>query len=161
MRKLLEEGADPEPGTRGVFRCCARPWPGTTRWPPRRWWTAGADPDLVLPDGTTPLWRAVDGGSPAVFSAVLAKEPRPRLPQEARERLLGLARHWAAALRSVSGDDDLIVRLEAAHGLVLREDPEAKEAVDRVGPLGEGFEHDHRAHALAAWRWRRKQQPTG
>ncbi|WP_330288356.1 HEAT repeat domain-containing protein [Streptomyces sp. NBC_00576] len=54
----------------------------------------GADPDRVLPDGTTPLWRAVDGGSPAVFSAVLGKEPRLRLPEEARERLLTLARGW-------------------------------------------------------------------
>ncbi|MFG3548114.1 hypothetical protein [Streptomyces sp. NPDC047725] len=55
---------------------------------------AGADPDRVLPDGTTPLWRAVDGGSPAVLTAVLGDEPRLRLPHEARERLLGLARSW-------------------------------------------------------------------
>ncbi|GAQ75627.1 putative lyase [Streptomyces turgidiscabies] len=54
----------------------------------------GADPDRVLPDGTTPLWRAVDGGSPAVFTAVLGKEPRLRMPEEARERLLDLARGW-------------------------------------------------------------------
>ncbi|MFE2579345.1 HEAT repeat domain-containing protein [Streptomyces sp. NPDC059378] len=54
----------------------------------------GADADQVLPDGTTPLWRAVDGGSPAVLSAVLGKEPRLRLSQAARERLLGLARDW-------------------------------------------------------------------
>jgi ankyrin repeat protein len=33
----------------------------------------GADPDRVLPDGTTPLWRAIDGGSPAAFSAVLGQ----------------------------------------------------------------------------------------
>ncbi|MDV9173131.1 HEAT repeat domain-containing protein [Streptomyces sp. W16] len=54
----------------------------------------GADPDRVLPDGTTPLWRAVDGGSPAVFSAVLGKEPRLRLSEAAREGLLALARDW-------------------------------------------------------------------
>ncbi|MEW2116466.1 ankyrin repeat domain-containing protein [Streptomyces sp. NPDC005474] len=54
----------------------------------------GADPDRVLPDGTTPLWRAIDNGSPAVFSALLGKEPRLRLPEEARERLLALARGW-------------------------------------------------------------------
>lgn len=54
----------------------------------------GADPDRVLPDGTTPLWRAIDGGSPAAFSAVLGKEPRLRLPEAARERLLALARSW-------------------------------------------------------------------
>jgi hypothetical protein len=54
----------------------------------------GADPDRELPDGTTPLWRAIDGGSPAVFSAVLGKDPRLRLPEAARERLLALARTW-------------------------------------------------------------------
>ncbi|MCX5558726.1 HEAT repeat domain-containing protein [Streptomyces sp. NBC_00038] len=54
----------------------------------------GADPDRELPDGTTPLWRAIDGGSPAVFSAVLGKEPRLRLPEADRERLLALARNW-------------------------------------------------------------------
>ncbi|MFE6668713.1 HEAT repeat domain-containing protein [Streptomyces sp. NPDC057697] len=52
----------------------------------------GADPDRVLPDGTTPLWRATDGGSPAVFSAVLGEESRLRLTESARERLLALAR---------------------------------------------------------------------
>ncbi|CAM5592445.1 ankyrin repeat domain-containing protein [Streptomyces aurantiogriseus] len=54
----------------------------------------GADPDRVLPDGTTPLWRAIDGGSPAVFGAVLGREPRLRLPESARQRLLALARSW-------------------------------------------------------------------
>ncbi|MFJ6016388.1 HEAT repeat domain-containing protein [Streptomyces sp. NPDC092952] len=57
----------------------------------------GADPDRKLPDGTTPLWRAVDGGSPAVFAAVLGDEPRLRLPQDAREALLALARRWYEA----------------------------------------------------------------
>lgn len=54
----------------------------------------GADPDRVLPDGTTPLGRAVDGGSPALFSAVLGKEPRLRLPEAARGGFLALARNW-------------------------------------------------------------------
>ncbi|MFE5185357.1 hypothetical protein [Streptomyces sp. NPDC056628] len=54
----------------------------------------GAYPDRVLPDGTTPLWRAVDGGSPAVAAAVLGREPRLRLPEETRERLLALATAW-------------------------------------------------------------------
>jgi len=54
----------------------------------------GADPDRVLPDGTTPLGRAIDGGSPALFSAVLGKEPRLRLAEAARERLLATARSW-------------------------------------------------------------------
>ncbi|MFC7906363.1 hypothetical protein ACWDRX_01210 [Streptomyces nigra] len=54
----------------------------------------GADPDRVLPEGTTPLWRAVDSGSPALVTAVLGNEPRLRLPEETRERLLTLARAW-------------------------------------------------------------------
>ncbi|MFC7974233.1 ankyrin repeat domain-containing protein [Streptomyces cinereoruber] len=52
----------------------------------------GADPDRRLPDGTTPLVRAVEGGSPAVVAAVLGREPRTRLPEAERERLLALAR---------------------------------------------------------------------
>ncbi|MGW4873038.1 HEAT repeat domain-containing protein [Streptomyces chartreusis] len=52
----------------------------------------GSDPDLPLPDGTTPLWRAVDGGSAAVFSAVLGREPRLRMPEPDRDRLLAFAR---------------------------------------------------------------------
>ncbi|MET8685480.1 HEAT repeat domain-containing protein [Streptomyces sp. NPDC004732] len=54
----------------------------------------GADPDRVLPDGTTPLWRAVDGGSHAVFAAVLGREPRLRLPESERARLIALAADW-------------------------------------------------------------------
>ncbi|WP_328429965.1 ankyrin repeat domain-containing protein [Streptomyces sp. NBC_00443] len=41
----------------------------------------GADPDRLLPDGTTPLVRAVEGGSPAMVEAVLGREPRLRLPE--------------------------------------------------------------------------------
>ncbi|MEU2409511.1 ankyrin repeat domain-containing protein, partial [Streptomyces rubiginosohelvolus] len=40
----------------------------------------GADPDHGLPDGTTPLVRAVDGGSPAMVTAVLARARRSRWP---------------------------------------------------------------------------------
>jgi hypothetical protein len=52
----------------------------------------GADPDRELPDGSTPLWRALDGGSPAVFESVLGTEPRLRLPERERARLLAGAR---------------------------------------------------------------------
>ncbi|MEU4979182.1 HEAT repeat domain-containing protein [Streptomyces sp. NPDC021969] len=54
----------------------------------------GADPDRELPDGGTPLWRALDGGSPAVFESVLGKDPRLRLREQERERLLARARSW-------------------------------------------------------------------
>ncbi|MGW2866993.1 ankyrin repeat domain-containing protein [Kitasatospora sp. NPDC001225] len=54
----------------------------------------GADPDRPLPDGTTPLLRAVDLGSSALVGAVLGKDPALRLPADAREHLLALARAW-------------------------------------------------------------------
>lgn len=59
---------------------------------------AGADPDRALPDGTTPLLRAVEGGSPATVTALLwsrdLQDPQTRLAQPVRERLLAAARHW-------------------------------------------------------------------
>ncbi|MDX3382422.1 hypothetical protein PV682_13255 [Streptomyces niveiscabiei] len=55
------------------------------------------------------------------------------------------------ALWSLLGDDDVIVRLEAAYGLLRHGDPRIAEAVERVGPLGEGFEDDHRRSALRRW----------
>ncbi|MCJ0874180.1 HEAT repeat domain-containing protein [Streptomyces sp. AP-93] len=58
---------------------------------------AGADPDRVLPDGTTPLLRAVEGGSPAVVTALLGDDARPRLPEAERGRVLEAARRWYGA----------------------------------------------------------------
>ncbi|MEV8455371.1 ankyrin repeat domain-containing protein [Streptomyces sp. NPDC052095] len=82
----------------------------------------GADPDRRLPDGTTPLWRAVDGGSPAVFAAVLGDEPRLRLPQDTREALLALARRWyeagaAEELRRRTGAPDTAVGVPVQDGV--------------------------------------------
>ncbi|MGI5376983.1 HEAT repeat domain-containing protein [Streptomyces sp. CA-251387] len=94
VRELLEQGADPDtvdesglPVLCGAVAAYDAPVAEALV-------EGGADPDRVLPDGTTPLERAIDGGSPAVFSAVLGKEPRLRLPEADRERLLALARHW-------------------------------------------------------------------
>ncbi|MFI5866586.1 HEAT repeat domain-containing protein [Streptomyces sp. NPDC051546] len=69
---------------------------------------SGADPDRVLPDGTTPLLRAVEGGSPAVVTALLGEDARQRLPEAAQGRLLGAARRWyeagaEAELRRLTG----------------------------------------------------------
>ncbi|MER5466292.1 HEAT repeat domain-containing protein [Streptomyces sp. NPDC002668] len=94
VRALLAEGADPDTrGKDGLPVLCAAvaafdvPVAEALE-------DGGADPDLPLPDETTPLLRAVDLGSPAVFMAVLGREPRLRLPEPDRERLLGLARGW-------------------------------------------------------------------
>ncbi|MEU6669251.1 HEAT repeat domain-containing protein [Streptomyces sp. NPDC046727] len=54
----------------------------------------GADSGVVLPDGTTPLLRAVDLGSPALVGATLGKDPRMRIAEAERQRLLDLARAW-------------------------------------------------------------------
>ncbi|MFJ8945206.1 ankyrin repeat domain-containing protein [Streptomyces sp. NPDC102395] len=54
----------------------------------------GADQDRRLPDGTTPLLRAVDSGSPSLVAAVLGREPRLRLPEADRARLLAVTRDW-------------------------------------------------------------------
>ncbi|MFD8861047.1 HEAT repeat domain-containing protein [Streptomyces vinaceus] len=70
---------------------------------------AGADPDRVLPDGTTPLLRAVESGSPAVVRALLRDDARLRLPEAERARLLETARRWyeegaQARLRRLTGE---------------------------------------------------------
>ncbi|MFB7617222.1 HEAT repeat domain-containing protein [Kitasatospora sp. NPDC056181] len=54
----------------------------------------GADQDRELPDGGTPLLRAVGTGSPTLVSAVLGNAPRLRLPEASRRQLLDLARYW-------------------------------------------------------------------
>ncbi|MEU7556469.1 HEAT repeat domain-containing protein [Streptomyces sp. NPDC044571] len=75
----------------------------------------GADPDRILPDGTTPLLRAVEGGSPATVSALLwsrdLPDPALRLPRAERERLLATARHWYA-----TGAEAELRRLTGATG---------------------------------------------
>ncbi|MCX4780242.1 HEAT repeat domain-containing protein [Streptomyces sp. NBC_01264] len=68
----------------------------------------GADPDRVLPDGTTPLLRAVEGGSPAVVTALLGEDARLRLPEAEQGRLMDAARRWyeagaEAELRRLTG----------------------------------------------------------
>ncbi|MEU6158634.1 HEAT repeat domain-containing protein [Streptomyces sp. NPDC047130] len=82
----------------------------------------GADPDRPLPDGSTPLSRAVASGSPGLVSALLGAEPRLRLPPAERERLLALARRWYEA-----GAEAGLRRLTGATGAaetVRVEDPE-------------------------------------
>ncbi|MFI0714463.1 ankyrin repeat domain-containing protein [Streptomyces inhibens] len=94
VRALLERGADPdEVDANGLPVLCVAV-AAYDEPVAEALMEGGADPDRVLPDGTTPLWRAVEGGSPAVFSRVLGNEPRLRLPEPARERLLALARSW-------------------------------------------------------------------
>jgi hypothetical protein len=53
---------------------------------------AGADPLRRLPDGSTPLLRAVDGGSHVLTCALTSH--RVPLPAPERAELLARARHW-------------------------------------------------------------------
>ncbi|KUN55584.1 hypothetical protein AQJ46_49150 [Streptomyces canus] len=94
VRDLLDRGADPDAVDAGGLPVLCGAAPVYDAPVAKALVEGGADADLVLPDGTTPLWGAIDGGSPAVFSAVLGTEPRLRLSQATRERMLALARHW-------------------------------------------------------------------
>ncbi|MER5729592.1 HEAT repeat domain-containing protein [Streptomyces sp. NPDC002138] len=76
---------------------------------------AGADPCRVLPDGTTALLRSVEGGSPALVSALLHADPGARWPEPERVRLLAAARELdargaEAELRRRAGADGLVER---------------------------------------------------
>ncbi|MFC8277015.1 HEAT repeat domain-containing protein [Streptomyces sp. NPDC057271] len=138
VRALVEAGADPDARTEdGLPVLCAAvaAYDAETA---RALVAGGANPDRELPDGTTPLCRAIDGGSPAVFDATLGQEPRLRLPQTARERLLARARRWheagaEAELRRVTGssapartahvmdDDETLVRQVTLAGRTVRD----------------------------------------
>ncbi|MGW6274777.1 HEAT repeat domain-containing protein [Streptomyces sp. NPDC055060] len=93
-RICLEQGAAPDsPGPDGLPLLCiavARMDPLTAEVLV----DGGADQDRVLADGSTPLLRAVDAGSPALVDVVLGNAPRLRLSASFRQRLLDLARHW-------------------------------------------------------------------
>ncbi|MFG2918089.1 HEAT repeat domain-containing protein [Kitasatospora sp. NPDC048298] len=63
----------------------------------------------------------------------------------------------ADALAALLGADDRQVRLEAGHGLALRDDPRTATAVGLLGPLtGPESEHDHRVSTLRGWARRRR-----
>ncbi|WP_037604441.1 HEAT repeat domain-containing protein [Streptacidiphilus rugosus] len=94
VRACLNEGADPNaPGPDGLPVLCAAV-AGFDHETAEALTEGGADPDRVLPDGTTPLLHAVDRGSPALVRAVLGEDPRLRIAEVERRRLLDLARHW-------------------------------------------------------------------
>ncbi|MET8704702.1 hypothetical protein ABZW10_38470 [Kitasatospora sp. NPDC004723] len=88
----------------------------------------GADQDRELPDGGTPLLRAVDTGSPTLVSMMLGNEPRLRLPEASRRELLDLARNWhetgaVEELRRRTGATEPAVkrRVDDPHGDVINE----------------------------------------
>ncbi|MFJ4781511.1 HEAT repeat domain-containing protein [Streptomyces sp. NPDC088762] len=97
VRELLDAGADPDTvGEDGLPVLCVAVAAYAVETV-RALVEGGADPDRLLPDGTTPLLRAVEGGSPAVVDEVLGRDPRLRLPEVERGRLLDAARRWYEA----------------------------------------------------------------
>ncbi|ROQ96630.1 hypothetical protein EDE04_3093 [Streptomyces sp. 2132.2] len=90
VRTLLEAGADPG---RAELLCTAVD--AFAYEVAEALVAGGADPDRELPDGTTPLLRAVEGGSPATVRALRGEVAR--LSGAQRERLLAAARHWYGA----------------------------------------------------------------
>ncbi|WP_234325893.1 HEAT repeat domain-containing protein [Streptomyces sp. NRRL S-495] len=102
----------------------------------------GADQDLELPDGGTPLLRAVDTGSPTLVYAVLGKEPRLRLPEASRRELLDLARYW----HETGVVEELRRRTGAAEPAVMRrvDDPEG-DTIDEFSLGGRTVRDGHGA----------------
>ncbi|MGW7262141.1 HEAT repeat domain-containing protein [Streptomyces sp. NPDC054842] len=137
VRACLAEGADPDvPGPDGLPLLCAAV-AGFDHETAEALTEAGADSDRELPDGTTPLLRAVDRGSLALVDAVLGKDPRLRIAEAARQRLLDLARHWyetgeteelrrrtgvagPAVRRLIRDDEHTVVEEVALGGLTVR-----------------------------------------
>ncbi|AQT73753.1 HEAT repeat domain-containing protein [Streptomyces sp. fd1-xmd] len=125
------------------------------------------------------LCRDPDAGVRAAAVEVLAREG---MPAEGRPLLLALlddadaqvarraayATAWSAdrspeiteALVRLLDAEDQDVRLSAAYGLALRDDPRTVGAYARGGRLDSPeFEHDPRADGL--WRWRLRNAPSG
>lgn len=93
---LLEAGADPDTVTEDGLPVLCAAITAFDAAVARVLMEGGAHPDRALPDGTTPLTRAVESGSPAVVAEVRGHEPRLRLAEDERTRLLDLARSWCA-----------------------------------------------------------------
>ncbi|MFD9573314.1 HEAT repeat domain-containing protein [Streptomyces sp. NPDC059982] len=124
------------------------------------------------------LGRDPDAGVRVAAAGVLGGE---ELGEPDRAVLLALlrdadpqVRHWAVratargsdrspevteALAELLDAEEQDVRLSAAWGLAVRDDPRTEEAYARVGPLGPEFAHDTRADGL--WRWRLRNEPNG
>ncbi|AJT67328.1 hypothetical protein T261_5712 [Streptomyces lydicus] len=121
--------------------------------------TLTRDPDAEVRIRACTVGIRDDELLPEIIQALLllTEDPDPGLRASAAGALAGSRDRTPAvanALAALLDEDDQLVRLEAAYGLALRNDPRTDEAIDRVGPLGAAFDHDHRADAL--WRWKRR-----
>jgi hypothetical protein len=137
---LLESGADPDTLADGLPVLClavaAYDEPVAEAL-----LQAGADPLRPLPDGSTPLLRAVDGGSHLMTYALATS--RIPLPAPARAELLARARRWSEA-----GAEAELRRLTGLSGPVTRirvEDDETGWWSEQLTLGGTTVRDEHRA----------------
>ncbi|MFD5912111.1 HEAT repeat domain-containing protein [Streptomyces massasporeus] len=105
VRAVLDDGADPDTLAEGLPVLCLAVAAYDTDVADALL-QAGADPLHPLPDGSTPLTRAVDGGAHLLVHALATA--RIPLPAPARAELLARARRWVEAgaeaeLRRITG----------------------------------------------------------
>ncbi|MET9615417.1 HEAT repeat domain-containing protein [Kitasatospora indigofera] len=123
VRACLEQGAAPDTlGSDGLPLLCTAV-AGFDHLTAEVLVDGGADQDCELPDGSTPLLRAVDTGSPTLVNVVIGDAPRLRVPDALRQQLLDLARQWYESgvleeLRRRTGAAGPAVkyRIDDAHG---------------------------------------------
>ncbi|MGW0795462.1 hypothetical protein [Streptomyces sp. NPDC002692] len=103
--------------------------------------------------------------SPGLTDAVvgLLRDPEAEVRARTAEALANSTNRGALvadALAALLDDEDFTMRLDAAYGLLRRDDPRTGEAIERLGPLSRpGFEHDPRLSAL--WRWKGNREKRG
>ncbi|MGW0766551.1 hypothetical protein [Streptomyces sp. NPDC002676] len=120
VRDLLRGGADPDtlvPGEDVPVLCLAVA--AYDHKVAEALTEAGADALRPLPDGTTPLLRAIDGGDRDTVDEVLP--PAERMAEDARREALARARHWAD-----TGVEAELRRRSGARGPVRREVVESR-----------------------------------
>ncbi|QCD56404.1 hypothetical protein [Streptomyces hawaiiensis] len=137
---LLESGADPDTLQDGLPVLCLAV-AAYDRPVAEALLQAGADPLRRLPDGSTPLTRAVDGGS-HLLTYALATSRMP-LPAPVRAEVLARARRWAEA-----GAEAELRRLTGLAGPVRRirvEDDEIGWWCEQLTLGGMTVRDEHRA----------------
>ncbi|WP_189827432.1 ankyrin repeat domain-containing protein [Streptomyces finlayi] len=117
---------------------------------------AGDQDGAVRAEAAEVLIAAHDGSSGCTDAVVrLLQDPVAEVRARAASAVAGGADRTAAvadALLALLDEDDFATRLNAAYGLLRRDDPRTGEAIERVGPLDRpGFEHDHRLCAVRSW----------
>ncbi|WP_371678040.1 HEAT repeat domain-containing protein [Streptomyces sp. NBC_01276] len=123
----------------------------------------GRDPDAGVRAEAAGVLGGEELGEPdrAVLLALL-RDADPRVRHRAvraTARGSDCSPEVTEALAELLDADEQDVRLSAAYGLAVRDDPRTAEAYARVGPLGPEFEHDTRPDGLR--RWRLRNEPNG